>query len=66
MTRKLVTRVVVEAFVPTAWYMRFGCLRQAPLQLFLSTVVTKHGRAFDARIARSNVRHASLKARGTR
>jgi len=24
MTRKLVTRVVVEAFVPTAWYMPSG------------------------------------------
>jgi len=66
MTRKLATRVVVEAFVPNPLVHHFRCLRQAPLQLFLSTVVTKHGRAFDARIARSNVLHASLKARGTR
>src|SRR5438876_9793006 len=43
----------------------FRRLTRAPLQLFLSPRVGKHGRAFDARSARFNVRHASLKTRGT-
>src|SRR5205814_3587683 len=44
---------------------RFRRLTRAPLQLFLSPRVGKHGRAFDARSARFNVRHASLKTRDT-
>ena len=55
MTRKLVSHLVVEAVVPTRLIDPFRCLTQAALQLFLSTPVTKHGRAFDAVIARSNV-----------
>jgi len=55
MTRELVTRVI----------NRFRRLTQAPLQLFLSTHVTKHGRPFDAGTARFNVSCVILKRRGT-
>jgi hypothetical protein len=62
MTRELVTHLVVEAFVRNACQNRLRCLTQTPLQLFLSTHVTKHGRAFDAGIARFNVSCVILKA----
>jgi len=54
MTRKLVTHLV-GGVCAKCLIDRFRCLTQAALQLFLSTRVTKHGRAFDAGIARSSV-----------
>jgi hypothetical protein len=65
MTRKLVTHLVVEAFVPRL-INRFRCLTQAPLQLFLSIHMQSTAERSTRGSRRLMFRHASLKRRGTR